>query len=82
MRVSSREAAQWLHRLDTYTNAEFGRARTLAAIQDVCVTCGGRVTTPNVDGLCRPCAAQRQPETTDLVLRRPRRIAATAGDLR
>ena len=78
MRVSSREAAQWLHRLDTYTNAEFGRARALAAIQDVCVTCGGRVTSPNVDGLCRPCAAQRQPETTDLALRRPRRIAAEA----
>jgi hypothetical protein len=74
--MSSREAAQWLHRLDTYTNAEFGRARTLFAIQDLCVACGRDVTTPDVDGLCRPCSAQRQSKIIDLGLQRPRRIAA------
>jgi hypothetical protein len=75
MRVSNREAAQWLHRLDAYTNAEFGRARTLSAIQDLCVACGRRVTTPSVNGLCPQCVAQRQPETANLILWRPRRIA-------
>ena len=63
MRVSSRDTVQWLQRLDSYTNAEFGRARTLSAIQDLCVACDRPVTAPSVNGLCRLCVAQRQPET-------------------
>jgi hypothetical protein len=73
MRVSSPEAAQWLHRLDSYTNAVFGRARTLSAIEDVCVACSRQATTTNISGLCRTCAAQRQADTANIVLFRPRK---------
>ena len=77
MRVRSLDAAEWLYRLDSYTNAEFGRARTLSAIEDVCVACGKRTTETNVGGLCRACAAQRQPDTANIVLFRPRRTGST-----
>jgi hypothetical protein len=73
MRVNSNEAAQWLYRLDSYTNTEFGRARTLSAIQDACTGCGRQATAPSVSGLCRQCAAQRQPDNTNIVLFKPRR---------
>ncbi len=78
MRVSSPEAAQWLYRLDSYTNAEFGRARTLSAIEDVCVACNRQATTTNISGLCRTCAAQRQADTANIVLFRPRKISRPA----
>ena len=43
------EALQWLHGLDTYTNAEFGRARTLSGVRDECVGCGSFVLRLGVD---------------------------------
>jgi hypothetical protein len=73
MRVSSDEATQWLYRLDSYTNAVFGRSRTLSAMHDLCVACNGPLPAGSADGLCSRCAAQRQPDTTEIVLFRPLR---------
>ena len=73
MRLSNPEAASWLRRLDSYTNAEFGRSRTLCAIQDVCVACGQPEYAPNGVGLCPRCAAQREPDNSEIVLFRPLR---------
>ena len=73
MRVSSPEATQWLHRLDSYTNAEFGRARTLSAMDVECVACSRYATTTNISGLCRTCVAQRQTDTANIVQFRQRK---------
>ena len=75
MRVSSAEATQWLHRLDSYTNAVFGRARTLSATEDMCVACSRQATTINISGLCRTCVAQRLADTANIVLFRQRKTS-------
>ena len=77
MRVTNPEAAQWLHQLDSYTNAEFGRARTLSAHEAVCVACSGQAGPTDISGLCPTCAAQRQPDTSSIVLFRPRKISSS-----
>ena len=77
MRVTNPEAAQWLHQLDSYTNAEFGRARTLSAMEAVCVACNREAATPDISGLCPTCAAQRQPDSSSIVLFRPRKISSS-----
>lgn len=68
----------WLHRLDSYTNAEFGQARTLAAIRDACIACGGDAPDPDIGGLCKKCAAKRRPDNTEVILFRPLRRRAPA----
>ena len=73
MRLSSEEATRWLYRLDSYTNAVFGRSHSLATKHDLCVACNGAVTSVTPDGLCPRCEAQRQPDTTEIVLFRPLR---------
>jgi len=50
---------EWLHRLDTFTQETYGRCRSLSAINDECVACGGRTTNPDGAGLCARCSAQR-----------------------
>jgi hypothetical protein len=61
----------WLHRLDAYTNAEFGSARTLSAICDACVACGANTTSPDANGLCRRCSIKRTPDYDEIRLFRP-----------
>lgn len=73
MRGRNVGVAQWLYHLDSYTNAEFGAARSLEAIRDACVGCGGPALDPDLSGLCRKCAAQRRPDQTEVVLFRPMR---------
>jgi hypothetical protein len=63
----------WLYRLDSYTNAEHGHARSLLAVQDVCVGCGGRAVNPDVSGFCPRCSAKRRPDQTEVILFRPLR---------
>jgi hypothetical protein len=72
MRLSE-EATRWLYQLDSYTNSVFGRARTLSAFHDSCVACSGPLSETSADGLCSRCVAQRQPDTTEIVLFRPLR---------
>ena len=73
MRLRSDEATKWLYRLDSYTNAVFGRPRTLSVINDSCVACGGPLPAASPNGLCPRCLAQRQPDTTEIILFRPLR---------
>ena len=73
MRLSSEEATQWLYRLDSYTNSVFGRSRTLSTMHDQCVACNGPLPATSPDALCPRCVAQRQPDTTEIVLFRPLR---------
>ena len=73
MRLSSEEATQWLYRLDSYTNSVFGRSRSLSAMHDLCVACNGPLPSDTADGLCPRCIAQRQADTTEIVLFRPLR---------
>ena len=78
MRLSSKEATQWLYRLDSYTNAVFGRSRTVSTGQDSCVACAGPMPADSAAGLCPKCAAQREPDTTEIVLFRPLRGRKTS----
>ena len=71
--MRSEEATRWLYQLDSYTNSVFGRARTLSVCHDSCVACSGPLSEPSLDGLCSRCVAQRQPDTTEIVLFRPLR---------
>ena len=73
MRLSSEEATQWLYRLDSYTNAVFGRSRTLTTGHDACVACAVPLPTPSTNGLCPKCVAKREPDMTEIVLFRPLR---------
>jgi len=73
MRLSSEEATQWLYQLDSYTNAIFGRSRSLAAQHDQCVACNGPLPSASREGLCPKCVAQRQPDGTEIILFRPLR---------
>ena len=76
-RIRSRaELKNWLYHLDSYTNAEFGYARSLHAGQHLCVGCGGHTPDPDVSGLCRKCAAKRRPDHADVILFRPLRRGA------
>lgn len=70
---SKPELVNWLYHLDSYTNAVFGHARSLLAIRDVCIGCGGTAAHPDVSGLCYACAAKRRPDHTDVILFRPLR---------
>ena len=63
----------WLYRLDTYTNAEFGVARTLALSEGVCVACLARVIERDKRGLCSRCSAKRVADRSEVVLFRPLR---------
>ena len=67
------ELLTWLHQLDSYTNAEFGRARSLAAMRGECVACGGEARDTGTSGLCATCAAKRRPDHSEVVLFRPLR---------
>ena len=78
MRLSSKEAMEWLYRLDSYTNAVFGRSRTLSTNHESCVACAGPMTAPSVSGLCPKCVAQREPDDTEIVLFRPLRGRQTS----
>jgi hypothetical protein len=71
--MRSGDLTDWLRRLDSYTNAEFGHARTLSAISDQCVACGATTREPDVFGLCNQCAAKRRPDQTEVILFRPLR---------
>jgi hypothetical protein len=62
--------AAWLHRLDSYTNAEYGRPLTLSVEDGLCVACGA-VTPLGPDGACRACAAKRRPDSSEVLLFRP-----------
>jgi hypothetical protein len=73
MRMSSDETTDWLYRLDSYTNAVFGRPRTLSIVHGSCVACNGPLAAPEPTGLCPRCAAQRVPDNTEIVLFRPLR---------
>ena len=55
----------WLHRLDTYTNEEYGRARTLSAIRLECVACGHLTAGREPSGLCRRCIAKLRTDLRD-----------------
>ena len=76
--MRSPHLADWLYHLDSYTNAEFGRSRTLAAIHDSCVACGGPASDPDVSGLCWKCVAKRRSDNTEVILFRPLRRATAA----
>lgn len=78
MRLSSKEAMQWLYRLDSYTNSVFGRSRTLSTSQESCVACAGEMPVHSGVGLCPKCVAQREPDTTEIVLFRPLRVRKTS----
>ncbi len=71
---------QWLHQLDSYTNAEFGHSRTLLAHEETCVACGGITIDPDVSGLCARCAKKRHADHTEIILFRPLRNRATGGN--
>ena len=66
--MANLDLRDWLHGLDSYTNAEFGHARTIAVVHDVCVACGGPAMAPDAGGLCPVCAAKRRPDHTEIVL--------------
>jgi hypothetical protein len=63
--------AAWLHRLDSYTNAEYGRPLSLSTDDGQCVACGGTAIGPGLEGVCRACAAKRKPDSTEVLLFRP-----------
>jgi hypothetical protein len=69
----SADLTDWLRHLDSYTNAEFGQARTLAAVRDQCVACGETTQAPDIGGLCKQCATRRRPDHTEVILFRPLR---------
>jgi hypothetical protein len=69
--MRNRDLATWLHRLDSYTNAEFGRARTLATVAEICMACGSDVQDDGFGGLCQACAAKRRPDSTVIHMFRP-----------
>lgn len=71
--LRSAKLLDWLHQLDSYTNAEFGLSRTLSITRGVCVACGGDVAAFSVTGLCEPCTTKRRPDYTELQLFRPLR---------
>jgi hypothetical protein len=58
---------EWLHSLDSYTNAEFGTARSLATQRDECVACDATAALDR-SGLCPRCAAKRVADHTEIVL--------------
>ena len=74
------EIIRWLHRLDSYTNAEFGRTRMLCGLADECVACGRTLAHTDEFGLCGACARRREPDHSDIVLFRPMRKKATRCD--
>ena len=75
---ASAELVSWLHRLDAYTNTEYGRARTLSAIADECVGCGRPSNSRDPRGLCPACVAQRRSDLGELHLFRPLRRESPA----
>jgi hypothetical protein len=58
----------WLHSLDSYTNAEFGRSLTIAGGRSECVACAATLPSGGSGGLCEKCAAKRKPDHTEIVL--------------
>ena len=62
----------WLYSLDSYTNAEFGAARTMAFNDGFCVTCDGPAGL-NARGMCATCAAKRAADPNEVILFRPMR---------
>jgi hypothetical protein len=71
MMKTHEELVDWLHRLDSYTNAEFGRQRTSCAGDGVCVACGKSTSNLSALGLCAKCLAERAPDHSEIVLFRP-----------
>ena len=71
MMKTHQELLEWLRRLDSYTNAEFGRERTGCARDGVCVACGTSDSSPTAVGLCASCLARRAPDQSEVVLFRP-----------
>jgi len=65
------DAVRWLHRLDSYTNAEFGRARTLCGLTNECVVCGKPDSRTDEFGLCDACSRRSEPDLNEIVLFRP-----------
>ena len=62
------ELTDWLHSLDAYTNAEFGKARSLTAERQACVACDATAAALDGRGLCSRCAAKRIADHTEIVL--------------
>ena len=73
--------AAWLHRLDSYTNAEYGRPRSLSADDGLCIACGGVAIGSGPDGVCRTCAAKRIPDSNEVLLFRPVKRREPPGPL-
>ena len=71
MRKTRDDVMAWLLRLDAYTNAEFGSARTLSAIGGTCVACGAHTTDPRATGMCDRCSIRRTPDYDEIRLFRP-----------
>jgi hypothetical protein len=82
MMNTQEDLLEWLRRLDSYTNAEFGRARTSCAGDDVCVACGKSDRSTTALGLCPQCLAQRAPDYSEVVLFRPMRRRQPKGEQR
>jgi hypothetical protein len=76
------ELLEWLHRLDSCTNAEFGRPRTACVRDSVCVACGKSDSGSAAAGLCAGCRAQRVPDQSEVVLFRPMARRQAAGKSR
>jgi len=72
-RISKQVDLDWLRRLDSYTNTEFGQCRSWAISRSICVTCGGFAPDADTIGLCAKCAAKRRADTTEIILFRPLR---------
>jgi hypothetical protein len=66
--MASSPLTDWLHSLDSYTNAEFGRSLTHAGTREECVACGAAVPSAGADGLCAKCVEKRRPDHTEIVL--------------
>ena len=71
--------AAWLHRLDSYTNSEYGHPITLSTDDGLGVACGGIAIAPGPDGVCRTCAAKGKPDSTEVLLFRPVKRRDPAG---
>lgn len=69
----------WLHRLDAYTNAEFGREHW--TLIKVCVTCGGTTTERYPNGVCPRCSRESVPDDTNMIHFRPLRQTGRGGGM-
>lgn len=62
----------WLHTLDSYTNAEFGMPRSAALTRGNCLACDKQSALDEL-GFCSRCAAKRVADHSEILLFRPMR---------